>query len=295
MREQEWTIPAQANQAPDIRILQLDVLRGLAVLGIYLINVISFGLPNGAYPFPVLLGQAHEANIAFWAFSEVFVEGTMRGLFSMLFGASAMVFLSEAKLASHGLELVDRYYRRTLLLILFGLIHAYLLLWPFDVLYAYGLFGLFLFPLRKLRAATLLVIGSLLLVLGDIELYRTGPDISTELSAPVKDEAMARDRQWYLESVLTELEDDTNLHRSGYREIFVSQIDDVIDQQSTYILQSSYLRHRRHDAARHGLAEAGHSLRAPLLAFLFVAGLRRLSDRRYCARLRRVHGTHPRL
>ena len=235
MREQEWTIPAQANQAPDIRILQLDVLRGLAVLGIYLINVISFGLPNGAYPFPVLLGQAHEANIAFWAFSEVFVEGTMRGLFSMLFGASAMVFLSEAKLASHGLELVDRYYRRTLLLILFGLIHAYLLLWPFDVLYAYGLFGLFLFPLRKLTAPTLLVIGSLLLVLGDIELYRTGPDISTELSAPVKDEAMARDRQWYLESVLTELEDDTNLHRSGYREIFVSQIDDVIDQQSTYI------------------------------------------------------------
>lgn len=243
MPEQEWTIPAQGNQAPDVRILQLDVLRGLAVLGIYLVNVISFGLPSGAYPFPTLLGEATQANVVFWAFSEVFVEGTMRGLFSMLFGASALVFLSEARLLGSGIELVDRYYRRTLLLVLFGLIHAYLLLWPFDVLYAYGLFGLFLFPLRKLAAPTLLVIGGLLLVLSDIEIYRFGPDNPGEVtgigmqSAPneVDNEALQRDKQWYLESVLTGLEDDTTLHRASYRQIFVSQVDDVIDQQSTYL------------------------------------------------------------
>lgn len=260
MRKQEWTVPAQANQAPDIRIVQIDVLRGLAVLGIYLVNVISFGLPYGAYPFPTLLGEAQQANIAFWAFSEVAVEGTMRGLFSMLFGASAMIFLSEAKLASSGLELVDRYYRRTLLLMLFGILHAYFLLWPYDVLYAYGLFGLFLFPLRKLKPATLLLIGCLILVVGDIEIYRTSPDTNADISSdildaaetlehqapdsqepevvapdPAREAALARDKEWFRETVLVEMEDDIALHRAGYNRIFTGQIPDVIDQHSTYI------------------------------------------------------------
>jgi len=137
--------------AVPVRIEQLDVLRGFAVLGIFWVNIVVFGLPHGAYAYPTLFGTADELNLWTWAASEVFVEGTMRGLFSILFGASALIFLDEVRLGTGGVTVVERFYRRNLLLMAFGMIHAYFLLWPFDVLYAYGLFGLFLFPLRRVR------------------------------------------------------------------------------------------------------------------------------------------------
>lgn len=89
----------------------------------------------------------------------------LRGLFSILFGASAMLFLDESRLAGSGLEVVDHYYRRTLLLMLFGIIHAWVLLWPHDVLYAYAMLGMLLFPLRKLRPGLLALIGAVLQIL----------------------------------------------------------------------------------------------------------------------------------
>jgi len=178
------------RDAPYVRYVQVDVLRGFAVLGIYWINVFVFALPETLGHLPSELNDDSQLNSTIGIFSEVYIEGTMRALFSMLFGASALIFLDEARLAASGLDLVDRYYRRTLLLILFGLIHAYLLLWPYDVLYAYGLFGLFLFPLRKLSARTLLICGIVLLILGDLQLNgpRTRSDPITALSEVVMQE-----------------------------------------------------------------------------------------------------------
>ena len=157
------------KDAPYIRFFQIDVLRGFALLGIYWINVFVFGLPALEYYFPPDLNDESLINSTISILSEVYIEGTMRGLFSLLFGASALIFLDEAKLANSGLDLVDRYYRRTMLLILFGVIHAYLLLWPYDVLYAYGLFGLFLFPLRNLPVKVLVTCALVFLVIGDLD------------------------------------------------------------------------------------------------------------------------------
>ncbi len=235
------------SQSPNIRITQLDVLRGFAVLGIYWINVIIFGLPTGAYALPNLLGQAETLNVGHWVFSEFMVEGSMRGLFSMLFGASAMVFLNESRLGASGLMVVDRYYRRNLLLILFGIIHAYLLLWPYDVLYAYGLIGLFLFPLRKFNPYVLIVAGSLLLAIGDIDIVKpmadksdmtlrqytpapAGPDSETDES-----EFRNKDRDNYRESMQIQMEDDIELHQSGYIKIFTNHLEEVVAQQSVYM------------------------------------------------------------
>lgn len=161
--------PIIDKDAPYIRFAQVDVLRGFAVLGIYWINIIIIALPVAIGYIPPELDDDSHLNSAIGLFSDLFVEGTMIAVFSMLFGASALIFLSEAKLASAGLALVDRYYRRTMLLVLFGLVHAYLLLWPYDVLYVYGLFGLLLFPLRGLSARTLLICGIGLLILGDLQ------------------------------------------------------------------------------------------------------------------------------
>ena len=170
--------------APYIRFQQIDTLRGFAVLGIYWINIFVFALPALDYLFPPELNDDSLINSMIGLVSDLYIEGTMRGLFSVLFGASALIFLDEARLATGGLDIVDRYYRRAMTLILFGIIHAYLLLWPYDVLYAYGLFGLFLFPLRKLPVKALLICALVLLVMGDIEVDLTlGDDESISLSS----------------------------------------------------------------------------------------------------------------
>ena len=262
MTTQQYIDLPTVNQAPNIRITQLDVLRGFAVLGIYWINVVIFGLPSGGYALPNMLGQAESLNIGHWMFSELFVEGSMRGLFSMLFGASAMIFLSESRLGASGLMIVDRYYRRNLLLILFGVIHAYIFLWPYDVLYAYGLIGLFLFPLRRLGATILIIAGCLLLVIGDLEYGKPlaeKPDslLVSNLNDPDRDKsgpqtpaseaesageakndaADIKDKQAedYRESMQAQMEEDTILHQSGYLKIFRGQLEEVVSQQSLYM------------------------------------------------------------
>jgi len=170
------------RDAPYVRFIQIDVLRGFALLGIYWINVFVFGLPTLGYFFPPELNDESLVNSTISIISEVYIEGTMRGLFSILFGAGALIFLDEAKLASSGMDLVDRYYRRTMLLVLFGVIHAYLLLWPYDVLYAYGLFGLLLFPLRNLPVKVLLACALVLLAIGDLDIQAPGVDGVTKTS-----------------------------------------------------------------------------------------------------------------
>lgn len=235
------------DQAANIRITQLDVLRGLAVLGIYWINVVIFGLPNGGYALPNLLGEAGMFNTVHWVFSELFVEGAMRGLFSLLFGASAMLFLDESRLGASSLKVVDRYYRRNLLLILFGLVHAYLLLWPYDVLYAYGLIGLFLFPLRGVKPTILIVVACVLLLIGDVEFTKplaNEPDsllvTNTEEATQVDEnnentDAQTKDTEDYRESMQIQMEDDIVLHQSGYTKIFMGHLQEVVSQQSIYM------------------------------------------------------------
>lgn len=245
MQNKEWTEPLQPHQAPNIRIVQLDVLRGLAVLGIYWINIVVFGLPSGSYALPDLLGHSDQANIATWAFSELFIEGAMRGLFSILFGASAMVFLDESRLAGGNLQIVDRYYRRTILLILFGMLHAYFLLWPYDILYAYGLLGLFLFPLRKLTPKLLIIIGCLLLLIGEIDTKSTyfsesNVRTATETSAEIRETAKAlqteadeNEHEVMRDTMEMRKETDKEIYLANYSHIFLSLVSDVAEQEST--------------------------------------------------------------
>lgn len=69
------------------RIPAMDVLRGCAVMGILWMNITAFALPQNAYFNPVAAGPMSAGDIAFWASSLILVDGKMRGLFSLLFGA----------------------------------------------------------------------------------------------------------------------------------------------------------------------------------------------------------------
>src|SRR5688500_10018130 len=119
------------------RIGMLDTTRGIAVLGILIMNITGFGLPL-AYDNPTNWGGHEGADLAVWRIASLFFEGTMRGLFTLLFGAGALLFLQRHEVRTPGLRAADLYFRRTLWLIVFGLVNGYLLLWPGDILFYYG-------------------------------------------------------------------------------------------------------------------------------------------------------------
>src|ERR1700684_2936583 len=126
--------------APEERINSLDTLRGFALLGILPANVLVFGLFLAAGNDPTVAGGAAGLNLASWALFRILIEGKMRCLFSMVFGASVILLTARAEERSAAAA-ADIYYRRTLWLMLFGLAHAFLLFWG-DILYPYALCGL---------------------------------------------------------------------------------------------------------------------------------------------------------
>lgn len=153
------------------RINSLDVLRGFALMGILLMNITSFGLPGWAYDvplgtmLPVFSGPHAKANTAAWMLRWIFAEGKMRALFSMLFGAGAVLLTDRAERRGGGDKVADIFLRRNMWLVLLGALHGYLI-WNGDILFWYGLTGLlFLYPMRKLAPRTLMkTAGWLLLV-----------------------------------------------------------------------------------------------------------------------------------
>jgi uncharacterized protein len=144
------------------RISSIDTIRGVALFGILLMNIVGFGLPS-AYENPTNYGGAEGLNLSVWITNNLFFEGTMRGLFSMLFGAGIVLMTGRAEARGGGIEVADVYYRRTLWLFAFGVIHAWLILWAGDILYWYGIAGLFMFAFRKMNPRTLIILGVLVL------------------------------------------------------------------------------------------------------------------------------------
>ena len=134
------------------RISAIDILRGLAVLGILAMNIAGFAMPAAAYNNPKLFG-GDGANIWVWFFNHLVFDQKFLPIFSMLFGAGLVLMYERGKE-----QLTATYYRRNALLILFGILHAYLLWWG-DILFFYGVCGLFLFFFRKSSPRKLLVVG----------------------------------------------------------------------------------------------------------------------------------------
>lgn len=139
------------------------MLRGVAVLGILLMNIGAFALPDSARMFPDSILNNSGLNFAIWAATQLTVAGVFRALFSMLFGASVLLYTLRGDERIPPGEVADLYYRRTLWLMAFGVVHAYVLLGWIDILFPYGLAGLFLFPFRRLTARWLALIGLLVL------------------------------------------------------------------------------------------------------------------------------------
>lgn len=138
------------------RHISIDAVRGFAVLGILLMNIVGMGLPAFAYVDPTYAGGSTGADLWTWAINNVLTDGKMRALFTMLFGASAVLIAQRAEGGQPGPAAT--HYRRMLWLFVFGMIHAYFLWWG-DILVTYALAGLAIFPFRKLDWRLQLGIG----------------------------------------------------------------------------------------------------------------------------------------
>ncbi len=158
----EATQAAGPVRAED-RITSLDTLRGFALLGILLMNIVGFGL-GSAYDDPTNGGGATGINLWTWIAMHVLAEGKMRCIFSMVFGAGIVLLTSRAERRGDTASSADIYYRRNLWLGGFGILHAFLL-WQGEILYPYALCALALYPFRRMAPKGLIAIGALMIVI----------------------------------------------------------------------------------------------------------------------------------
>lgn len=153
--------PAVAGQ----RLASLDLIRGFAVLGILAANIVAFGQPFGAYMWPDAFLTGHDATADWlWAAQLVAVDGKMRGLFTLLFGAGMALFMDKAweRGATRWLQA-----RRLFWLMVFGLFHFFLI-WRGDILVLYSITGFVALAFVRWRARNLLITGFVTYIMGGL-------------------------------------------------------------------------------------------------------------------------------
>lgn len=147
---------AIAPVAANARIDTLDFIRGLAVMGILAANIVAFGQPFEAYMYPPAFKvDAGDPGGWMWIAQFIVIDGKMRGLFTLLFGAGVYLFMEKAwaRGATRRLQAW-----RLAILMLFGVIHFFFI-WPGDILFYYALFGLVLLACLKWAIKTQLWVG----------------------------------------------------------------------------------------------------------------------------------------
>jgi uncharacterized protein len=153
--------PHILSTLPSDRIVSLDVLRGFAVLGILIMNIQSMSMISAAYINPTAYGDLTGINKWIWIASHFFAAEKFMSIFSMLFGAGIVLFTERA--VAKGRRAGPLHYRRNFWLLLFGLVHAYLI-WYGDILVAYSLCGFLVFVFRNKKPSTLVIIGSVFFI-----------------------------------------------------------------------------------------------------------------------------------
>jgi uncharacterized protein len=185
-----------ATAGPQERIVTLDIVRGVAVMGILAMNIVAFAMPFAAYMNPAAYGSESAADYAAWVFNFVLIDGKMRGLFSFLFGASMLLVIERA--AASGRSPAGTHFARMAWLLVFGLAH-FLFIWFGDILASYAQVGMLAYLFHRLSPKSLVRWGIGLLVFQTILLAGTAlaifylqsiaaqPDAPPELVAQWRD------------------------------------------------------------------------------------------------------------
>ncbi|TGB05255.1 DUF418 domain-containing protein [Halobacillus salinus] len=137
------------------RLGWIDAARGLAILGIFMVNVPAFNAPyflyGGAEQFwPSSVSHTVQAII------DIFFQASFYTLFSFMFGFGLQMM--KARLDEKAIPYRPVIFRRLIVLIGFGLIHASLI-WHGDILLSYGVLGMVLFAFFHVKARTMVIWG----------------------------------------------------------------------------------------------------------------------------------------
>jgi len=128
---------------PKERIEMLDIIRGFALFGVLMANMLSFKAPVYYYTPPLNSISSAADSITAW-FIKLFIEGKFYTIFSLLFGLGFYIFMERASAKTDNISKLFK--RRISALLVFGLVHL-VFLWTGDVLNTYALAGFIL--LRK--------------------------------------------------------------------------------------------------------------------------------------------------
>ncbi len=138
------------------RIASLDILRGVAVLGILIMNIQSFSMISAAYLNPTAYGDMTGINKTVWIVSHIIADQKFISIFSILFGAGIVLFSDSIE--SKGYRPSRFYYKKLFWLFTIGLLHGYFF-WHGDILVAYAICGAIAFLFRKLAPWVLISLG----------------------------------------------------------------------------------------------------------------------------------------
>ena len=161
---QSSSTPLEAQQ----RLTNLDVIRGVALLGILLMNIQAFSLHFAAYSNPLALGPINDTDYLIYYFNHIFADQKFMTLFATLFGVG--VVLMTDKLDSKGAETRKIHFKRMIILMFIGLLHAYFL-WFGDILFTYAIAGFIVYSMRRKSVKFLIITGVTLLSLTSLTLY----------------------------------------------------------------------------------------------------------------------------
>lgn len=215
------------------RIEALDVLRGVALLGILIMNVQAFAMPYAAYLNPTAWGRLEGIDLAAWLAAHLLADQKMMALFSMLFGAGLVIFAERAEARGH--SALRLHYRRNGWLMVFGIAHAYMI-WYGDILYTYAVCALVLYPCRHLAPVRQLVLGFLLLAVASLLFLVLGGALVTWPEA----ERQAFESGWSppAEQLAAELE----RYRSGWMEQLPHRAALALEAQTFTLLAWGFWR-----------------------------------------------------
>jgi uncharacterized protein len=190
------------------RIIAIDTLRGFALLGILLMNIVSFAMPEIAYLNPNAFGGDEWYNRLTHAVVYIIADQKFMALFSLLFGASIMLLLT--KLREQGRKTARFHYIRNFWLLVFGIIHG--IFWFGDILFVYAICGFILFFLRNLTPRWQFTLG-IVLFLSPALLYIAGNNAIEVL--PPEDQAILADFWMPSDEVINA---EIERYRAGYPE-----------------------------------------------------------------------------
>ena len=147
------------------RIRSLDVLRGVAVLGMLAVHIPLFAFPSLARLNPTAYGDFRGINWWVWLATAVLADGKFISIFAMLLGASIVMLADRA--AARAVPAWRIHMRRMVALLVLGLLHAYLL-WYGDMLVPLALSGAVVFLACLLSPRRLLILGGLTFAIGSV-------------------------------------------------------------------------------------------------------------------------------